>query len=89
MAPAKQGPLARRARLASGDPLNPFGVVLAMILTPLLIGAYMGATLLRAVRGVATERWRGMLLLAISVVAALLISLIAGPWLHGYPTDKF
>jgi len=30
-----------------------------------------------------------MLLLAFSVVAALLISLIAGPWLHGYPTDKF
>jgi len=72
--------------LASGDL---FGIVLGIILTPLLIGGYLSATLLRAARGVAAERWRGLWILGFAVVAGLIVDLIVGPWLNGVPSDKF
>jgi hypothetical protein len=72
--------------LSSGDP---FGFVLAIMLTPLLIAGYLSSTLLRAARGVAAERWRGVAIMGYAVVSALLVNLIVEPWLHGYPADKF
>jgi hypothetical protein len=72
--------------LASGDP---FGIVLGIVLTPLLIAGYLAATLLRTVTGVAAVRWRGVSIMVFAVVSSLLLSLIVGTWLNGYPADKF
>lgn len=73
--------------LAAGDP---YGLVLSILLTPLLICGYMAATLLRAARGgIAAERYRGLLLLAFGIVTALVLDLIACIWLNGIPRDKF
>jgi hypothetical protein len=49
----------------------------------------MATTMLRAVTGTATQRWRGMVLFGYAVVAALLVDVIAGPWLNSFPSDKF
>ena len=72
--------------LPSGDP---FGLVLAIVLTPLLIGGYFSSTMLRTVTGVGARRWRGVVVIGFAVVSALLVNLILGPWLNGYPSDKF
>jgi hypothetical protein len=72
--------------LAPGDP---FGFVLAIVLTPVLIGGYLASTLLRAARGVAAERWRGVAIMGFAVVSGLIVDLIVGPWLNGAPSDKF
>ncbi|MFF0343384.1 hypothetical protein [Kribbella sp. NPDC004875] len=72
--------------LASGDP---FAIVLSMLLTPLLIAGYMSSTMLRTATGVPTGRYRGLVLLAFSVVFSGLVALVAGPWRNGFPTDKF
>jgi hypothetical protein len=72
--------------LASGDP---FGIVLSILLTPLLICGYMASTMLRTATGTAAERYRGLILLGYAVAMALLLDLIACSWFSGYPTDKF
>jgi hypothetical protein len=72
--------------LPSGDP---FGYVLAILLTPLLIGGYLSATILRMALGSPPPRLEGAILLGTAVVATLLVSLITGPWLKGYPSGKF
>ena len=72
--------------MASGDP---FGIVLSIVLTPLLIAGYIVATMLRTVTGAASARYRGLIILGFAVVAALVLNLIACSWLDGYPTDKF
>ncbi|MFF8264983.1 hypothetical protein [Streptomyces virginiae] len=60
------------------------------MLIPLLVGGYMASTLLRAVTGSATGRRRLIALLGFSVLAGgLLIDLVVGLWLRGYPLDKF
>ena len=68
--------------LPSGDP---FGIVL----TPLLVGGYLSATVLRMALGSPPPRLGGAILLATAVVATLLVNLIVEPWLHGYPASKF
>lgn len=72
--------------LASGDP---YGLVLSILLTPLLICAYLSSTMLRAVTGVAAERYRGLFVSGFAVVLALVLDLIACVWLKGIPSDKF
>ena len=72
--------------LPSGDP---FGIVLAIVLTPLLVGGYLSSTLLRMALGSPPPRLEGAILLATAVVTTLLVNLIVEPWLHGYPASKF
>ena len=72
--------------LPSGDP---FGIVVGLMLSPLLVGAYLSASMLKAATGSTAVRWRGLVLIGYALVAAMLVNLIVGPWLGGYPTDKF
>ena len=72
--------------LASGDP---YGIVLSILLTPLLICAYISATLLRTATDTAAERYRGLIIMGFAVVVALVLDLIACVWLKGIPSDKF
>jgi hypothetical protein len=72
--------------LASGDP---YGIVLAIVLTPLLICGYLSATVLRTATGAATGRWRGLIIMAFAIVLALVLDLIVTVWFNGIPSDKF
>jgi len=72
--------------LASGDP---YAIVLAMLLTPLLLCGNLCATALRSATGVAADRYRGLFILGFAAVLALLFDLIATVWLNGVPHDKF
>ncbi len=72
--------------LAPGDP---FGLVLAILLTPLLLFGYQVATMLKAATKVTAGPLLGLTLMGFAIVATLLIDLIAGPWLGGTPSGKF
>lgn len=72
--------------LAAGDP---FGLVLAILLTPLLLCGYMSATLLKSATKVTAGPLLGVILIGFALIATLLVDLIAGPWLGGVPGDKF
>jgi hypothetical protein len=72
--------------LAHGDP---FGIVLAILLTPLLLCGYVSATLLKTATKVAAGPLLGAILIGFAIVATLIVDLIAGPWLSGVPGDKF
>jgi hypothetical protein len=68
---------------------DPFGLVQSLMLVPLLIGGYMSATLLMAATGRAGGRWRAAGLAAFSVLAGLVVDLVVGLWLQGYPSSSF
>ncbi|QJT02972.1 hypothetical protein G9272_24010 [Streptomyces asoensis] len=68
---------------------DPFGLVVSLLLVPLLVGGYMGATMLRTTTGAPTGRWRVAIIIGYAIVAGLVVNLIVGPWLQGYPTQKF
>ncbi|MBT1188929.1 hypothetical protein HET69_34325 [Streptomyces sp. CJ_13] len=68
---------------------DPFGLVPSLMLIPLLVGGYMASTMLRAVTGSATGRRRLTAILGFSVLAGLLVNLVVGLWLRGYPLEKF
>ncbi|WP_331769053.1 hypothetical protein OG948_34990 (plasmid) [Embleya sp. NBC_00888] len=68
---------------------DPFGLVESLMLVPLLVGGYMASTMLRAVTGSATGRRRLTALLGFSVLAGLAVNLVVGPWLRGYPLERF
>jgi hypothetical protein len=68
---------------------DPFGLVLSLMLLPLLVGGYVCSTLLRGATGEASGRWRGMILAGFAVGAGLVVDLIVGLWLQGYPTGSF
>ncbi|WP_328761099.1 hypothetical protein [Streptomyces sp. NBC_00272] len=68
---------------------DPFGLAVSLMLIPLLVGGYMASTMLRTVTGSATGRRRLTALLGFSVLAGLLVNLVVGPWLQGYPLEKF
>ena len=68
---------------------DPFGLVSSLMLLPLLVGGYMSATMLRTMTGAATGRWRVAQLAGFAIFAGLVIDLIVGLWLQGYPTQKF
>ncbi|WP_405443678.1 hypothetical protein OG373_39340 [Streptomyces avidinii] len=68
---------------------DPFGFVVSLMLVPLLVGGYMASTMLRTVTGSATGRRRLTALLGFSAVAGLVVNLVVGLWLQGYPLEKF
>ena len=70
-------------------PKDPFALVLAALLVPLLVGGYMATALLTNAMGTAASRWRGLWLAGFAVVAGLVIDLIATFWLDGIPTASF
>lgn len=70
-------------------PNDPFGIVPALLITPILFAGYMAATMLRTATGVSTARYRGLVLLGYALVASLIFSILAGPVLSGFPTEKF
>jgi hypothetical protein len=70
-------------------PKDPFALVCAMLLVPLLVGGYMSTTLLTKSLGAASGRWHGVWLIGFAVVAALVVDLIATFWLEGLPSDSF
>jgi hypothetical protein len=72
--------------LAPGDP---FGLVLAILLTPLLLFGYQVVTMLKMATKVTAGPLLGVTLMGFAIVATLLIDLIAGPWLGGVPSGKF
>ncbi len=91
-----------RAAKAAGVPLkvrsyepvplprrDPFGLVESLMMLPLLIGGYVGAAIAKTATGAAAERWRDLTLIGFAMVAGLVIDLIAGIWLQGYPASSF
>ena len=68
---------------------DPFGLVLAILLTPLLLCGYMSSTLLKSATKVAAAPLQGVVLMGFAFVATLVLDLIAGPWLGGVPSGKF
>jgi hypothetical protein len=68
---------------------DPFGLVQALMLIPLLIGGYMSSTLLMAATGKAAGRWRAAQLAGFAIVAGLAVDLIVCYWLQGFPSSKF
>ena len=65
---------------------DPFGLVQGLMLIPLLIGGYMGSTL---VTGKAAGRWRAAQLAGFAIVAGLVMDLVVCYWLQGFPSSKF
>jgi hypothetical protein len=72
--------------LAPGDP---YGIVLAILFTPLLLCGNLSAMMLGTATGVAAERFRGLTILGFAIVLGLVLDLIACIWLEGIPSDKF
>lgn len=70
-------------------PKDPFALVLAILLVPLLVGGYMATALLTNAMGTAASRFRGLWFAGYAVVAGLVIDLIATYWLDGIPTASF
>ena len=70
-------------------PKDPFALVLAALLVPLLVAGYMGTTLLTNAMGSAANRWRGVWYLGFAAVTGLVIDLIATYWLDGIPKASF
>ncbi|GGQ47982.1 hypothetical protein [Streptomyces asoensis] len=68
---------------------DPFGLVQALMLVPLLIGGYMSSTLLMAATGRAAGRWRAAQLAGFAVVSGLVVDLIVCYWLQGFPSSRF
>jgi hypothetical protein len=70
-------------------PKDPFALVLAVLLVPLLVGGYVATAFLANAMGSAWSRWRGLWLIGFAVVFGLAIDLIATYWLDGIPTASF
>jgi hypothetical protein len=68
---------------------DPFALVLAMLVVPLLAAGYMATTLLTNAMGTAASRFRGLWYAGFAVVFGLVIDLIATYWLDGIPTASF
>ena len=70
-------------------PKDPFALVPATLLVPLLVAGYMAAALLTNAVGSASGRWRGLWLAGFSIVTGLVVDLIATYWLEGLPSASF
>lgn len=68
---------------------DPLGSVPGLLLVPLLIGGYLASVLIMRATGTAAARWRTAILVAYSLIAALLTDLIAGPLIGAYSTSQF
>ncbi len=67
---------------------DPGALVIGILLLPMLIGGYMGASVL-ANATAASGRWHGMILLGFAAAGALIIDLIATVILKALPGDAF
>jgi hypothetical protein len=70
-------------------PKDPFALVLATLLVPLLVGGYVATALLTNAMGTAASRFRGLWYVGFAVVFGLVIDLIATYWLDAIPTASF
>ena len=70
-------------------PKDPFGLVQALMLVPLLIGGYMSSTLLLSATGKAAGHWRAAQLAGFAIAGGLLVDLIVCYGLRGFPSGKF
>ncbi len=70
-------------------PRDPFALVPAALLIPLLVGGYMAADLLVAATGMASDRWRIVWLAGYAVSLALVIDVLVTFWLEGLPSASF
>jgi hypothetical protein len=70
-------------------PKDPFALVPATLLVPLLVGGYMSAALLTTAVGSASGWWRGLWLAGFSLAMGLVVDLIATYWLEGLPSASF
>jgi hypothetical protein len=70
-------------------PKDPFALVPATLLMPLLISGYLAAALLATAVGAASGRWHGLGLGAFAVATGLVMDLIATYWLKGLPSASF
>jgi hypothetical protein len=68
---------------------DPFGLVPSLMLLPLLIGGYICSTLVMGATGKAAGRWRAAILAGYAIGAGLVVDLIVGLWLQGYPASSF
>lgn len=71
--------------LAKNDPA---ALVIGLLLLPMLIGGYLGASVLANSTN-PSGRWHGMVLLGFAVTAALVVDLIGTVILQGLPGDAF
>jgi hypothetical protein len=70
-------------------PKDPFAVVCALVLTPLLVGGYMATALLTKALGSTSGRWHGLWLVGFALVTGLVVDVIATYGLDGLPSDSF
>jgi hypothetical protein len=70
-------------------PKDPFALVPATLLVPLLVAGYVAAALLAAATGSASGRWRGVWLLGLAIATGLLLDVITTYWLKGLPSASF
>jgi hypothetical protein len=70
-------------------PKDPGGVVVSIMLLPLLVGGYVASTLLKTVTGEAAGRGYEAVLIGFAIVAGLVVDLVVGLWLGGYPAGSF
>jgi hypothetical protein len=68
---------------------DPFATVPSLLLIPLLVGGYVASTMLMTATGAATGRWRVAILVGFALVAALLVDLISGAFVWGWPIHQF
>src|SRR5262249_44217091 len=72
--------------LASGDP---YGIVLSILLTPLLLCGNICSSMLRTATGKPSERFRGLIIVGFGLALAFVMDLIAYAWFNGIPSDRF
>jgi hypothetical protein len=70
-------------------PKDPFGLVCALVLVPLLVGGYMATALLTKALASTSGHWHGLWLLGFAAAAGLVIDLIVTYLLDGLPSDSF
>ena len=74
-------------RLPAGK--DPVGAVAGTLLTASIVGGMVAAILIFTLSGLAVQRWRGWHLIGITLLAALLTDVIAGPVFGAYGGDQF
>jgi hypothetical protein len=70
-------------------PKDPRGVVPSLMMLSILIGGYVSASVLLTATGRAAGPWRTVYLVPFAAVSGLVVDLVAGLWLGGYPSGKF
>ena len=68
---------------------DPVGAVAGTLLTATIVGGMVAAILIFTLTGLAVQRWRTASLIGITLLAALLTDVIAGPVFGAYAGDKF